>query len=103
MSLNDLSFSDRSGAVLSPLLYACVLSESICLLSGEVSLGLCSSPRIDLVLPNKLNGFGLFFFSVECEDCGSVVGFVEELDFDGAPTALLVTDLSGESVRNINN
>lgn len=98
MSLNDLSFSNRSGAVFSEL-YVCDLSGSNNLLFGGASRGLCSS-RIDFVLPSKLNGLGLFFLivfelvfvggdSVEAKDAS---------DFEGPPppppTGRLITDLS---------
>lgn len=68
MSLNERSFSDLSGAVLMGWCWACTRCVSTFFLSGEGSRGLCSSPRIDLVLPNRLKGFGLFFFARFAED-----------------------------------
>jgi hypothetical protein len=94
MSLNDLSFSDRSGAVFSEL-YVCGLSGSNSLLFDGASRGLCSS-RIDFVLPSKLNGLGLCFLIVF--ELGAVEGDSEDAngasDFEAPPTGLLVVDLS---------
>jgi hypothetical protein len=84
--------SDRSGAVLI-VLWLGVGSGSKYLLLGEESLGLFSSPRIDLVLPSKLNGFGLFFlmvFTVVEDSRGDEV----EGGCDSAPTGLRARDLS---------
>lgn len=89
ISLKDLSFSDRRGAVFKEL-YVCGLSGSCNLLFWEPSRGLCSS-RIDLVRLSRLKGFGLFFFEVK--DAGGVSAEPREaLDFE-VPTGLLATDL----------
>jgi hypothetical protein len=99
ISLNDLSFSDRSGAVLIELLCACEVSArsgAICLSVGEGSRGLFSS-RIDLVLDSRLNGFGLFFlmtFGFEDEGGESAVESKETSDFEGPATGFLVVDRS---------
>ena len=122
MSLNERSFSDLSGAVL--MMWLCWLcwpyirSGSTYLVVGVESRGLCSSPRIDLVLFSRLKGFGLFFLEkfaaaeaeveaeaeaeaeVEAETMayargwsveGAVVGASV---LGGAPTGLRVVDLS---------
>jgi hypothetical protein len=102
MSLKERSFSDLRGAVLIGMCWAYIRSVSTNLVMGEDSRGLCSSPRIDLVLLSRLNGFGLFFlaklveigvaayargWSVEGVDAGaSILG--------GAPTGFRVVDLS---------
>lgn len=79
MSLNDLSLSERKGAVLMELLWACVLSGYSGIFSvGDSSRGLGSS-RIDLVLERRLKGLGLFFRrAFELEDGeDSVVDSIE--------------------------
>lgn len=92
MSLNDLSFSDRSGAVFKEL-YVCGLSGSSNLLFGGASRGLCSS-RIDFVRPSRLNGLGLFFLIV-FELVVGVSGEAKDAsDFERPPTGRLVIDLS---------
>jgi hypothetical protein len=99
MSLNVLSFSDRSGAVFIESVYACDRSGCWiwrCLSVGEASRGLFSS-RIDLVLDSRLNALGLpFLLALECEDGGwdSPVDSMETSDRDGPPTGFLVVDLS---------
>ena len=99
MSLNDLSFSDRRGAVFSEL-YVFGLSGSNNLLFDGGSRGLGSS-RIDLVRPSRLNGFGLFFLIVfEVVDAGVVSAEASDAsDFEDPPTGRLVTDLSAPESR----
>lgn len=103
MSLNDRSFSDLSGAVLMGVCWLYTRSASPYLMVGEeVSRGLCSSPRIDLVLLSRLKGLGLFrlakFAEAEAElyargwsDGAAGVGTSV---LGGAPTGLRVVDLS---------
>ena len=63
IALNDRSPSERRrGAVLRDSLCACVLSGSSSLLFGEGSRGLGSS-RMDFVLDNNVNAFGLPFLA----------------------------------------
>ena len=63
ISLKERSFSDLRGAVLIGMCWAYIRSVSTYLVLGEESRGLCSSPLIDLVLLNRLNGFGFVFLA----------------------------------------
>jgi hypothetical protein len=94
MSLNDLSFSDRSGAVFIEA-YVCDLSGSKNLLFDGASRGLASS-RMDFVLPSRLKGLGLFFLIVFDVEGGAVESAeaTDAFDFEGPPTGRLVNDLS---------
>ena len=104
ISRNDLSVSDRIGAVRIELLCACDRSGSICFWLDVGSFGLCSS-RIDLVLFMRLNGFGLFFlitFEVEAEYGDSAEVTSDVSDLAGPPTGFRITDLSAaESVYKV--
>lgn len=94
MSLNDLSFSDRRGAVFSEA-YSCDLSGSNSLLFGGASRGLASS-RMDFVLPSRLKGLGLFFLTVFDVEVGGVESTEANgaSGFEGPPTGRRVIDLS---------
>src|SRR5258708_3946170 len=112
MSLNERSFSVLRGAVLIGLCWAYIRSGSTYFVLGEDSRGLCSSPRIDLVLVSRLKGFGLFFLAKFAEaeaeayargwsaGRGAVAGASV---LGGAPTGLRVVDLSrpGSAVQSI--
>jgi len=97
IALNDLSLSGAGrGAVLSDSVCVYALSGSINLLFGDVSRGLCSS-RIDFVLDNKLNGFGLLFlmmFVFEEEGGGSIWESRETSDLAGLATGRRFVDRS---------
>jgi hypothetical protein len=97
MALSDRSFSVAGrGAVLIESECVCVFSGSINLLFGDGSRGLCSS-RIDFVLDNKLNGFGLPFLMtllLEEDAWGSACESTETSDLEGPPTGRRVADLS---------
>ena len=94
MSLNDLSLSERSGAVFKEV-YICDLPGSNNLLFSGASRGLCSS-RIDLVRLSRLKGFGLFFLIVFefVLGEGESVDANEASDFERVPTGRLGSNLS---------
>jgi hypothetical protein len=104
MALSDRSFSVAgSGAVLIESEYVCIFSDSINLLFGDGSRGLCSS-RTDLVLESKLNGFGLAFLMTlgfEEDDGASVCESRETSDLEDPPTGRRVADLSLDSIARL--